>query len=155
MKIRRAEPRDIPALIDMMHKLTGWLEQHGQWTYARDARQFDNGIASFVVMKLLDEEKSLVLVGVNEKDKPVSMLIGGLVQTELFFEYQILGEIQWVYPFNPSVRQMERVFEEWAVSKNAKALSNFGTPGNTRVEEAFLHEGRKKVWHYFMRPIKE
>jgi hypothetical protein len=155
VKIRRAEPRDIQFIVSMMYNLTAWLEECGQWTYARDRKKFANGINSFVVGKMLDEANSLILVGTDENDDAVSLLIGGLRQMEPFFEYDILGEVQWVYPFNPSVRQMERVFEEWAVSKGAQALSNFSTPGNSRVEEFFKHEGRKIVWNYFIRPCEE
>ena len=149
MKIRPAEPRDISTIEYLFRKLLDYLERCGQTMYAKDPVKLANGITGFIIGKIFHDD-SLVLVGVNDEDKPISFLIGGLRQLEKFFEYDNLAEIQWVYPFNSNVRQMAKVFEEWGREKGATGVSNFGTPGNIRVEKFFEHEGRKKAWHYFV-----
>jgi hypothetical protein len=154
MTTRKAEPRDIPVLVDMMFKLTAWLKNCGQWAYAKDSRKFMNGINAFVVGKLLDEVNSLVLVGVDENDDAVSMLIGGLRQMDPFFEHNLIVELLWLYPLNINSRQMERELEKWGIEKGATAMGNYSTPGNTRAETLMIHEGRKVVWNYLIRPTE-
>ena len=153
MKIRKAEPRDISTIEYLFRKLLDYLQRHGQNSYSKDVRKFRNGIHDFLDWKVRHED-SLVLVTVNDEDEATGFLIGGLRQLEPFFEYVMLAEIQWVYPFNTSVRQMEKEFERWGMEKGAQAVSNFGTPGNIRVEKSFFHEGREKVWHYYIKPLE-
>jgi len=152
MIIRKAELRDLPAIVAMFYKLTDWLESCGQKLYARDRARFENGVVLFITTKIFRED-SLVLVGTDEKDDAVSFLIGGLREMDPFFEYCLICEIQWVFPFNLSVRQLERVFEKWGIEKGATAISNYSTPGNDRVEKVFYHEGREKAWHYFVKRL--
>lgn len=154
MMIRKAEPRDIPAIIAMFYKLLAYLEDCGQKLYARDRRKFENGVVGFIVGKLFHED-SLVLVGVDEKDDPVGFLIGGLRPMEAFFENDLIGEIQWHYPLSLNTRQFARELEKWAAGRGATASLNYHTPGNEAVAKMFAHDGRTVAWHIYIRQFEK
>lgn len=150
--IRRAEPRDIPKIYEMFLALVDYLEEQGQNLYVKDLNIRHNNIMGFIIGKFYHDD-SLILVNENQEREPNGFMIGQIRPMEPFFKFGLVGEIQWTYPLSLNTRQFAKEFEKWALEKGATATSNYSTPGNTRVEQAFIHEGRQKVWHYFMQEI--
>lgn len=152
--IRKAEPRDLPAVYEMFLKLTEYLEEKGQTLYAKDIKQRHNAIMGFIVGKFYHEQ-SLILVSEDSHGGVNGFLIGEVRQMEPFFEHQWIAEIQWTYPLSLNTRQFARQFEEWGRGLGATAGSNYHTPGNEFAGKMMEHEGRRVAWHYYTVPFKD
>lgn len=140
----------------MFLKLLVYLEGKGQKYYAQDMNRLHNGVTGFVVGKMF-QEHSIVLVGEDNCGGVCGFLIGGIIQYPPFFEHELLGEVQWMYPLsleeNPIFsRQISRAFEVWARTKGCTAGSNYCLPGNVEAQKLMAHDGREHVFNYYIKP---
>ena len=153
--IRKAEPRDLPRVIELFHLLLQHLKKCGQWAYHRDQQQFENGVAGYVASKLFGSEEHIVLVSENDNGQVEGFLIGWIIGFAPFFQFQTVAELQWLYPLSwkcaPSLRN---AFEDWAKAKGATARSNYITPGNEVSEIAMKRDGSKLAFHYYFNPFE-
>ena len=156
MKVRQAEPRDVSSIERLFHELLECLQGLGQKWYKQDKAELRNGVAGFIIGKMFQED-GLVLVSEDKNGEVEGFLIGGIVHYSKIFEHEILGEIQWLYPISlkelPTFsRKMANIFEVWARTKGATAGSNYCLPGNEQAQRLMEHDGREKVFYYYIKP---
>lgn len=157
MKIRPAEPRDLPALIGMMHELLAFLKGKGQELYTENKADFDNGVVEFLTIQMSPvtegQRPHTVLVGVDDKDWPVGFICGWLTYYPRFWKYPTVAELQFMWPLAPSSYRLAAAFEAWGKENGATGTSNYATPGNELSVKAILRNGRKKAFEMFFKPL--
>ena len=155
MKVREAAPRDIPALADMFAKLCSYLETKGQWLLNSDQKERMDGIVAFIITKMTSEN-NMVMVTDDENGVANGFVIGWILQYPSFYKYQVVGELQFLYPLSFGTGQyLRKAFDEWAKSKGATCGSNYATPGHTSSVKIFERAGRRLAYLHFFKPYGE
>lgn len=149
--IRQAKTKDIPELLILFTRLLESLKIHGNGLYTKDQNRFMAGIMALLSDKM-NTDYNIVLVKVNQDDKPVAFLVGWLVAYPEFFENWKLGEVQWMYPLAPSSRSLVNTFDAWAQKNGATARACYATPSHTTSCRVMERDGMQLGLHHYFKP---
>ncbi len=148
MSVRQAQTKDIPELIIMFTKLLASLENKGNRLYTRDEKRFQGGVMALISDKM-NTTKNIVLVKVNDQDKPVAFIVGWIIYYPEFFEDHVRGEIQWMWPLAFSTKPLLDAFDAWAQSQGATARGCYQTPSHETSGKMMRRDGMELELYHF------
>jgi hypothetical protein len=159
MIVRQAEPRDLSRVEAMFKELcdffAGKNPRHPIEPHALlnpDVKARDNGIATFLWIKLTNEEH-ILLVGEDEAGELVGFITGWIVYYPSIFKHQKVGEIQFMWPLSfDKSHKLRQAFDKWARSHGATASSNYAAVGHESSIKAFKRAGRQLTHYCFFAP---
>jgi len=153
MKVRQAELRDIPILTGLFVKLLDQLKGYGQWLLSDNPVDIENGVVSFLLFKMHTEE-NVVFVSVDKDDRPVGFLVGWIVRYPLFYQHQIVLELQFAYPLSfECTPYLLKEFEKWGKELGATLTTNYASPNHEKSIKCMVRDKRKLTYLHFSRPI--
>jgi hypothetical protein len=154
MKVRRAELRDIPILTGLFIKLLDQLKDYGQWLLSDNPVDTENGVVSFLLFKMHTEE-NIVLVSVDDDDRPIGFLAGWVVNYPLFYKHQRVSELQFLYPLSFKSSYLLKEFENWARELGATAETNYATPNHEMSIKCMVRANRRLGYLHFYKTYEE
>ena len=155
MNVRHAQASDLPVIVDMFVALADFIRSKNPEANITDDRDKLIGGALLVLRgKMLTAGHCVIVM---ENDEGVKgFCAGSLTQMPPFAKYEIVGELNWLYPMAPVSRVLLKAFDKWAIDGGATARWGFAASGNELSQRVMEHEGMHlEILQYFKEYHKE
>jgi hypothetical protein len=144
MKIRRAKPEDVPALVEMGARFLDNKDYRGLLT-------FNPQYVEELMLRLGASSDSLLLVA-ERADGTLVGMIAFVVYPHPISRERVGGEVfWWAEQRGAAGLKLLRAAEMWAISQGAQVLQMIAP--NERVEKLYEHLGYRKIETTYQRRL--
>ena len=152
MTIRPAEVRDLPAVLTLAVDLLDFLKsQNAQANISTDRDKLIGGALNYLVFKM-SRQDHCVLVQTDGGKQVTHFCAGNINPLPEFCEYEVVGELTWIYPLNMFIRPLINAFDAWAQKQGATARWGFASPNNKSSQLLMQRDGMNLDILHYLKP---